>query len=213
MTSGGTMNPIVRGFKKLADFKGRDRRSQFWPYAGVAYGVFYVVQSVATQFALMPIQIAFHRNAEKLMFVEAEVSDAAGTLVVRSGHSPLALFEGIDFTPLIIIMALGSLAYVLLLAAAVSRRLHDRGLSAWWAGGYYLLSHIPTALMVVGMSKLGPVIEGAEAWNPQTMGPAMMWMISGVSLGSLLSIGGLILLIQLCLKGKAGPNRYGPEPA
>lgn len=213
MTSGGTMNPIVRGFKKLADFKGRDRRSQFWPFAGVAYGIFYVVQSVATQVVLMPIQLAINRNAEQLVFVQTEASDAAGELVVSPGFFPLVLFEGVDFTPLMIIMALGSVAYVVLLAAAVSRRLHDRGLSAWWAGGYYLLSHIPIAMMAVGMSKLGPVIEGAEAWNPQMMGPAMMWVISGVSLGSLLSIGGLVLLIQLCLQGKAGPNRYGPEPA
>ena len=27
------MRAIVTGFKRLADFKGRDARSRFWPYA------------------------------------------------------------------------------------------------------------------------------------------------------------------------------------
>lgn len=40
----------------------------------------------------------------------------------------------------------------------------------------------------------------------------MMWLFGGFSLGSLTGIGGLVLLIPLCLTGKTGPNRYGPQP-
>jgi len=205
-------NPIVRGFKKLTDFKGRDRRSQFWPYAGVAYGIFYVVQSVATQMVIIPMQWRFQANIQQLQSLETEVYNGGNMVVQVYGTLLQALLRGTDFRPLMIIMALGSLAYLVLLAAAVSRRLHDRGLSAWWAGGYFIVSHIPLGLMAVGISMLLPVIEGTQLWAPQVAGPAMMWLFGGFALSSLTSIGGLVLLIQLCLAGKTGPNRYGPQP-
>lgn len=46
------MNTIGRGFKKLADFKGRDRRGQFWPYAGVVIGLWFVVLNVTASLVM-----------------------------------------------------------------------------------------------------------------------------------------------------------------
>lgn len=40
-------NPIIRGFRSLTRFSGRDRRSQFWPYAGVAVALTFVAMGAA----------------------------------------------------------------------------------------------------------------------------------------------------------------------
>ena len=35
-------NPIIRGFRSIARFSGRDTRGQFWPYAGVVFAVVFL---------------------------------------------------------------------------------------------------------------------------------------------------------------------------
>lgn len=178
MTSGGAMNPIVRGFKKLADFKGRDRRSQFWPYAGVVCAVWFVVQGMFGNLVMLTTMV----SGDEANFVIAFI----GTMVA------------------------GVLLLVCLLAAAVSRRLHDRGLSGLWA-------LIPFGLLVAMMSGFGLLFQ--SLWEDVPMDDSSTDMsfvfgMLGIMFGNLLYMASLVtLIVFLCLKGKAGPNRYGPEPA
>lgn len=178
MTSGGTMNPIVRGFKKLADFKGRDRRSQFWPFAGVVCAVWFVLQGV---------------GGNLVMFTVMASGDEA--------NFPIAFFGT---------MAFGVLILTCLLAAAVSRRLHDRGLSGLWA-------LIPLGLLLTMMAGFGVLFQSFWEEAPTDDPSADMSFVFGflgVMVGNLLYMASLVtLIVFLCLKGKAGPNRYGPEPA
>lgn len=178
MTSGGTMNPIVRGFKKLDDFKGRDRRSQFWPYAGVVCAVWFVVQGMFGNLVMLTTMV----SGDEANFVIAFI----GTMVA------------------------GVLLLACLLAAAVSRRLHDRGLSGLWA-------LIPFGLLVAMMSGFGLLFQ--SVWEDVPMDDSSTDMsfvfgMLGIMFCNLLYIASLVtLIVFLCLKGKAGPNRYGPEPA
>ncbi|GAA0390759.1 hypothetical protein GCM10009093_16720 [Brevundimonas terrae] len=172
------MNPIVRGFKKLADFKGRDRRSQFWPYTGVVCAVWFVVQGMF---------------GNLVMFTAMASGDEANFVIAFIGT-----------------MVAGVLLLVCLLAAAVSRRLHDRGLSGLWA-------LIPVGLLVAVMSGFmllfQLLIQDAPMGDSSTDMSFEFGML-GVMLGNLLYMASLAtLIVFLCLKGKAGPNRYGPEPA
>lgn len=178
MTSGGTMNPIVRGFKKLADFKGRDRRSQFWPYAGVVCALWFVVQGMF---------------GNLVMFTAMASGDEANFVIAFIGT-----------------MVAGVLLLACLLAAAVSRRLHDRGLSGLWA-------LIPFGLLVAMMSGFGLLFQ--SVWEDVPMDDSSTDMsfvfgMLGIMFCNLLYIASLVtLIVFLCLKGKAGPNRYGLEPA
>lgn len=178
MTSGGTMNPIVRGFKKLADFKGRDRRSQFWPYAGVVCAVWFVLQGVV---------------GNLVMFTAMASGDDANFVIAFIGT-----------------MMAGVLLLVCLLAAAVSRRLHDRGLSGLWA-------LIPVGLLVAMMSGFGLLFQSFWEDVPMDDSSADMSLVFGmlgIMVGNLLYMASLVtLIVFLCLKGKSGPNRYGLEPA
>lgn len=178
MTSGEAMNPVVRGFKKLADFKGRDRRSQFWPYAGVVGAVWFVLQGV---------------GGNLVMFTVMASGDEA--------NFPIA-FLGT--------MAFGVLVLTCLLAAAVSWRLHDRGRSGLWA-------LIPLGLLVTTMTGFGLLFhslwEEAPTYDPSA-DMSFEFGFLGIMMSNLLYMASLVtLIVFLCLKGKAGPNRYGPEPA
>lgn len=172
------MNPIVRGFKKLADFKGRDRRSQFWPYAGVVCAVWFVLQGVA---------------ANLVLFTAMASGDEANLPIAFCGT-----------------MAFGVLVLACLLAAAVSRRLHDRGLSGRWA-------LIPVGLLMTMMTGFGVLMQSTWEAAPTDDPAADMSFVFGflgIMVGNLLYMTSLVtLIVFLCLRGKAGPNRYGPEPA
>lgn len=80
------------------------------------------------------------------------------------------------------------------LAVAI-RRLHDTDRAGWWVllgFGPYLLA---LALMIVGMltGQLGLLATGG------------LIMIVGF-------VGGIVLLVFMCLPGTSGPNKYGPDP-
>ena len=47
------MNAIRQSARRMGDFSGRDRRSRFWPYAGVVVGVWFLLYAVA--FTLMTV--------------------------------------------------------------------------------------------------------------------------------------------------------------
>ncbi|WP_428154551.1 DUF805 domain-containing protein [Brevundimonas sp.] len=47
------MNSILAGFRRLADFKGRDKRGQFWPYAILIFVLAFIAIGVAMNLAMM----------------------------------------------------------------------------------------------------------------------------------------------------------------
>ena len=80
-------------------------------------------------------------------------------------------------------------------ASFTTRRLHDRGKSAWWLVVFYLL----------------PGVFGQVA-NAAWLGGA-----AGTALHSVLALAGCALTIWGfveigCLRGTAGSNSYGPDP-
>ena len=47
------MNAILDGFRRLADFTGRDKRGQFWPYAILIFVLAFIAIGVAMNLAMM----------------------------------------------------------------------------------------------------------------------------------------------------------------
>jgi uncharacterized membrane protein YhaH (DUF805 family) len=97
-------SPIVRGFRNLLRFRGRDSRSEFWPYAGASFALY---------MGLGPLVIALFLSPLFAQPTGGEFLQAMDSFIVAS----LLLF----------------ILLVTLLAAAISRRLHDTGRSALWA--------------------------------------------------------------------------------
>ena len=99
-------NSIVRGFQSVLRFSGRDTRSEFWPYAAAAVALYLVVGWAV----LIPITLAALDGSSRTDF---------GAFLKMENHFLLASI-------------LTFAALVALLAAAVARRLHDGGRSAFW---------------------------------------------------------------------------------
>ena len=96
-------------FTKLFQFKGREDRASFWPYAAVVYGI----MTLGSLVAILPVMSSVSHAAEE--------AAAQGS---NSFPPPFGMFFG----GMIIVMAFAIALY----AAAVARRLHDAGLSALW---------------------------------------------------------------------------------
>ena len=92
-------------FRRLLDFKGREDRASFWPYAALLYGI----ATVGSFLVMVPIM-------RSVM--------GAGAYQTAPAMPDMGMF--------VAGMMITTLAAVLLFAAAVVRRLHDGGLSGFW---------------------------------------------------------------------------------
>ena len=111
-------NAISVGFTSLTRFSGRDTRIQFWPYCASVLGLAMVANMAVFVWILTP-------------------------LLAKTEVAPIP-----DFNLAIGGVALWAGAVVVLLASAVTRRLHDIGRSGYWGlmplpflfGGFFLMS-------------------------------------------------------------------------
>jgi uncharacterized membrane protein YhaH (DUF805 family) len=69
-------NSIVRGFKSILRFSGRDTRSQFWPYAGAAFAV-YAIASVPVSIILFLNDFDMSPDAPEHIFAAGGLMFAA----------------------------------------------------------------------------------------------------------------------------------------
>lgn len=97
---------VFRGFRSILRFIGRDTRSEFWPFTAAALAI-YLILGVPVGFIILITDLAYHPI-----------------------FSPQTFFQT---THVFFIFSLSMFSlFVALIAAAVARRLHDSGLSAFW---------------------------------------------------------------------------------
>ena len=190
-------NPIIRGFSKLTQFSGRDTRGEFWPYVGAVFVLTFTLNAILTSwtvsqmFADLQSYAAAHPES-----VTTTVSP--GGYSVRVEEAAPAGMPMPDFTLLFGCMIAFVLLNIALLAAAVSRRLHDRSKSPFWG-----LLPVPFLLGgVIGMQQL--------------MVPAMNGGVPDFGLFGLLFLNNIAylvalvtLIIMLAQPGVPGANRHG----
>lgn len=193
-------NPIIRGFSSLTRFSGRDRRRQFWPYAGVVIALSYGLMMVFGVAAMAPMINA--------MTDYAAANPEHATVTAGPGHYEVSIDAAApgapspDFLPFLTVVGAVALIAVVLLSAAVSRRLHDTGRTALW--GLAPLPFLAFGLVMMPMM-MGNFMGEAE---PNFALFGLLFLNNIVYMAALV---GLIAL--LCLATKPGPNRYGEAPA
>lgn len=161
--------------RRLADFNGRESRRVFWPYVGVMVAVGFLTMTLAMSAFLIPVILA-----------------------VEAGDTPNVFVAMSPFF-------LTALAFVAMLAAAVVRRLHDRGVSGWWA--------LPTGLLLMGGivafgMEMNAFLAGDDIEDEALIG--LFALLFLVNVFYIASLAGLTTL--LCLPGQPRPNRYGSPP-
>jgi uncharacterized membrane protein YhaH (DUF805 family) len=106
---------------------------------------------------------------------------------------------------------------IVLIAAAVVRRLHDSDRSGWWAAPYFALGlagPILSAMIMPDFFKnFGAVRPNMTPDQVQVAMRPMMQSFAGVwAIGMLGFIVMILMIILLCQPGTHGPNRYGDDP-
>ena len=161
------MNAVLDGFRRLADFKGRDRRSQFWPYAILIFVLAFIAIAVAMNLAMMGLLM----GTADMPNMPLMIGGVGGVVLIAAG----------------------------LLAAAVTRRLHDTGKPGYWGLP-------PIVFLLIGLA-LFPILMNSVLTNPN---PPMALFL-GLFLNNMLYIASLIgLVVLLLLDGSKITNRYGP---
>lgn len=184
---------IRHNLASLTDFRGRETRSQFWPY----FGVVAFLSFAAMWFVMFP---EFQASMERMQAFAAEHPELA--TVQRSATSYSITIEGHhpELMPDIgrVSIGLGAVIVIaiLLLAAAVTRRLHDRGKSGRWALA-------PVLFLAFGLS-LMPIMF--------TQNPPNLALFFALFINNALYIASLVYLVVL-LNGRSmkGDNRFGPQ--
>ena len=178
-------------FKKLFDFAGREDRASFWPYAAVAF-IFIVVAGMVIFVPMMSRSMHAMQQFAAQHPDQATVTSGLGqySISVQGNHpefmpaGSVALFLAVSF----------GLA-VLLYAAAVVRRLHDRGKSGFWG-------LMPLPFIIYSSVQMPRMFASAgTATQPD------MTLFFSIFLSNIIYIITLIWLIVLL----AGPSKSAPN--
>ena len=182
---------IRHNFAGLARFSGRDTRRLFWPYAiflfllstfaGLVFGAFIMAD----------------------MFVRMErylIAHPEGLPPPAPGQPQLPLELMPDLSGIKLPSMIMQILLVLLLAAAVARRLHDRDRTALWG-------LMPLPFMAIGMANMDSAFALASGQGPPTGFQALL-----IATSPLYWIALIALVVMLAGEGTKGPNRFGPEP-
>jgi uncharacterized membrane protein YhaH (DUF805 family) len=180
-------------FRRLLDFRGREDRASFWPYAALAFGIIMVV-GMAIFVPMMGRSMRAMQDYASQHPEQATITSGAGQYSISvEGHHPEFFDTGGMATYLAVTFGLAVLFY----AAAVVRRLHDRGKSGAW-GLMPLPFILYSSIMMPRMfASFG---TGAE--------PGMGLFFS-IFFSNMLYIATLIFLIVLLAgASEPAPNRY-----
>ena len=170
---------IGHGLRHLVNFRGRDTRSQFWFYV---LGLF-IAQQAVTAMVVTPLVSGLVGP-----FAADATPPDSTTVAIWIRHVMLAAV----FVP---VVAVG------LLAAAVTRRLHDRALSGWWGA-------MPLPFLAFGTVAIRRFMTaGLSPAQPD------LRLFGAIIINNALYLLALLaLIVLLCLEGVPGPNRFG-EPS
>ena len=192
------MSSIRYGFSNLLNFKGRDSRGMFWPYALLHIGLMFAIW--------LPIFLAEFMSTFDRMREFAEANPDKATITQGPGQYSITIHEPdaslmpdweMMIMPLLIIVPI----FTLLLAAAVTRRLHDRGLSGW-------IGAIPAVLFMVAGYVMAQSFGQLGADGAPDVGAFFTVFFLNLAYNASL----VILIIFLCLPTKPEANRFGDPP-
>ncbi|MEZ5654614.1 MAG: DUF805 domain-containing protein [Sphingobium sp.] len=183
--------PFIAHFSRLFDFAGREDRSSFWPYAAFVF----IFVTVAGMAIFLPIMgHAIHKMQQYAVQHPDQVVIAQGpgyySISTKSGHpefvaaSAMAKFFAVIF----------GLA-ILLYAAAVVRRLHDRGKTGFWG-------LMPLPFILYSSVQMPRVFSSFSAGAEPSMG-----LFFSIFFSNLFYIVTLIWLIVIL----AGPSKRSSE--
>lgn len=170
------LSKLFGHFAQLGDFSGRERRGVFWPWVGLLVWLAMMVNFLIMSQLVMPVFLVAQTNDEIIGAMHVYSLSMGGIALVSIG----------------------------LLAAAVSRRLHDAGKPVW-------VGLLPLPFLAFGLFWFTRVVADTFAGDEIDAGFTGAFMLG--FLNNLVYMGTLVLLVVfLAQPSEPGENRHGPEP-
>lgn len=193
-----TFGAAIRyNLENLSNFNGRQARDSFWPYAGVVLALAFL----GVMLAMVPEILSTFERVDTFIAENPElatVDRSAGQYSVRIEGSHPELFP--DFTMIVTAMSVVVAVTVALLAAAVTRRLHDRGMSGLWGMA-------PAVLLLSGLAIFATLF--AQMMGDEGIPNPALFMF-GLANNLLYLVSLVFLLVQLAGSSTTRPTRFGP---
>ncbi|TCM22396.1 uncharacterized membrane protein YhaH (DUF805 family) [Novosphingobium sp. PhB165] len=179
---------------RLAKFSGREARAKFWPWVAVVIGLTFVIGVIAVAPMMLSTMTRMQQFAHEHPD-QATVMSGPGSYQIRiEGNHPELMP---DPAPIFAAMEGIAALAIVLLAAAIVRRLHDAGRGGAWG-------LLPLPFLFFSFARM-PAIFAA----PQPD----MGLFGLLALNSLLFLGAVgVLVLLLAQPGRAKENRYGLPP-
>jgi uncharacterized membrane protein YhaH (DUF805 family) len=184
---------IWKHFTKLVEFRGREDRASFWPYAAVTFiitmvvGMFIFVPMMANSMHAMQQFAAQHPDQATITSGPGQYSISVG------GQHPEFFSAGSMALYLAVTFGLAIVLY----AAAVTRRLHDRGKSGFWG-------LMPLPFIIYSSIMMPNVLGSADEPN--------LMVFFSIFISNMLYIVTLVwLIVWLAGSSQPEPNRYDGE--
>jgi uncharacterized membrane protein YhaH (DUF805 family) len=198
MNAGEFFGAMFDPFKRITDFAGRSTRAQFWPFVFFQYAVGQIASfTVISPFMTRLNQITANQP-------QGEPDPEALAALFTDGS-----FVSMIRTSLWVSAAL-NLIFLVPLAGAAVRRLHDTNRSGLWTLPYALM--MGCSLFAIWRYIL-PLLSGADVNLAAITSEGLVQAIVPIMIFGLLNLIILITLIVFCVQdGTIGPNRFGEDP-
>ncbi|MBS0478964.1 MAG: DUF805 domain-containing protein [Proteobacteria bacterium] len=203
------MSLLGRHFTGLADFSGRENRQPFWLWILIVYAA----QMVGSMVIAIPLMTSMFDRMAPMANQDPDYFNKHPEAMQQMMNQVMAPM----MQNWMLVGAVGAVLMIVLIAAAVVRRLHDSDRSGWWAAPYFALGlagPILSAVMMPNFFKNFATIrpemtpdQAREAMRPVMQSFAGVWGIG--MLGFIVMI---LMIVLLCQPGTPGPNRYGDDP-
>lgn len=191
------LTALKHNLGNLLTFSGRTRPSHFWLYAVVVIVIGMGAMMVAMGFVMNDAFARIARFSEEHPDQVEVIRSATGTTWRIKGNHP-ELFPDVS----LFIYTVGGVALVaiLLLAASVTRRLHDSDRRGFWG-------LLPLPFLAGAFALFPPMFTSVGGAEPDMGLFALLFVNNLIYLACL-----GVLVVFLCRKGTRGENRFGPQP-
>lgn len=189
---------LLSQIKRVLQFSGREKRQPFWLWVAVVMGA----QMVAGIALIAPIMVQTIMRIERFASQHPDQitrTYGPGSYSVQiHGYHPEIMP---DFGAFAFAIGLVALMTVVLLAAAIVRRLHDSNQTGLWG-------MLPLPFLIAGLVLFPSLIPDTSREAAPNMGLFVGLFFN--NLVYLIMIG--ILVFKLVRPGTPGDNRFGPLP-
>lgn len=195
---------IKHGLGNLLNFKGRDARQAFWYYVLFVW----LVTTGISLIVNVPLMLEAGMSGFREGMAAGRSGDPAVVQAVTEASIAHSMMDIASST--MWVKSVSAVLTVLLLGAALVRRLHDSEMSGWWA---LVPGSMQIANLFVAPIMMRRMIETMNRMQTADPMAGMRSMQSSMSSASVLGLVAILAVIALGIRQSTpGPNRYGEAP-